>query len=516
MPIFKTVSPKVASLVLGHCFFLTALCSFAVSAPVNILPVGTSATLSDSVTGAGGKPGPSAALFAKPFYSCTRNFYVATTGNDSNSGTEASPWLTIQNADTSSRQAGDCINVAPGTYGANVVIQHGGDAPVPNGYVVYRCETLDGCHILAPGRGHLWGFKNGGNFVVVDGFELDGNNALQADGIADACFGSDFATYGVGNSTHHLWVINNIIHHCNLAGVGFNNKEWYYVINNTVYHNAWTSGYQGSGIGLVVVQCIETGNPSCASGKAYAGGTGTYVPSGMDLSFAPPFHIVVSGNNAYDNKIAENNPVACGAHTDGNGIIIDTFLDEATLTIVYPYQTLVMGNTAYANGGRGIHVFRASNVTVANNTAYGNGTDRCMNAYYLGDLSQSGGSNDVWINNIAQSVLTTTNPSCGKYCGERNAPFVAGNGAGIVDTSNIYSHNVTYGGLGVQLFDQDVGYFSCTNNRCNADPLLAKPGAANFALRSGSSAISYGQLESYLPTSAADAGACGSVVTTCP
>jgi hypothetical protein len=46
--------------------------------------------------------------------------------------------------------------------------------------------------------------------------------------------------------------------------------------------------------------------------------------------------------------------------------------------------------------------------------------------------------------------------------------------------------------------------------------LLAKPGAANFALRSGSSAISYGQLESYLPTSAADAGACASVVSTCP
>jgi parallel beta-helix repeat protein len=516
MSMFKILSPKAALIVIAHYFFLAVVGSFAVAATVDILPVGTSATLSDGINDAGRKPGPSPALFATPFYSCARNFYVSTTGNDSNSGSETSPWLTIQNADTSSRQAGDCINVAPGTYKADVVIEHGGNAPIPTGYVAYRCQTLDGCHVLAPGWGHLWGFKNGGNFVVVDGFELDGNNALQADGVADACFGSDFATYGVGNSTHHLWILNNIIHHCNLAGVDFNNKEWYYVINNTVYHNAWTSGYQGSGIGFVVVQCIEAGNPSCASGTSYAGGTGVYVPSGMDLSYAPPFHIVVSGNNVYDNKIAVNNPVACGAHTDGNGIIIDTFLDEATLAIVYPYQTLVRGNAAYANGGRGIHVFRASNVTVANNTAYGNGTDTCMNAYYLGDLSQSGGSNNVWINNVAQSVLTAANPGCGKYCGNRNAPFIAGNSAGIVDTGNTYSHNVTYGGLGIQLFDKDIANFSCTNNRCNADPLLAKPGAGNFALQSGSVAISYGQLESYLPTSAVDAGACSGVVATCP
>src|SRR5258708_27401632 len=67
-------------------------------------------------------PGPSQALFNQPFYTCVRNFYVATTGNDSNNGSAGSPWLTIQNADTSSRTGGDCINVAPGTYNASVLI----------------------------------------------------------------------------------------------------------------------------------------------------------------------------------------------------------------------------------------------------------------------------------------------------------------------------------------------------------------------------------------------------------
>jgi parallel beta-helix repeat protein len=461
-----------------------------------------------------GKPGPSNELYAAPFYSCTRTFYVATTGNDANPGTASSPWQTIQNADTASRQGGDCIMVAPGTYQARVLIQHGGSAPTPTGYVVYRCASLDLCHVLAPGGGHLWGFANT-NFVVVDGFEVDGNNALMTDGVADACFGSDAATYGTGKSSHHIWILNNIIHHCNLAGVSFNNKEWYYVIQNTVYHNSWTSGYQGSGISFVVVQCIEAGNSACATGDTYSGGTGTYVPSGMDLTFMAPFHNIVAGNVVYNNRIGADNPVQCGAHTDGNGIIMDTFADQATNTIVFPYQTLVDGNVSYGNGGRGIHVFRSSNVTVANNTVFGNGTDTCINAYVLGDLSQQGGSNDVWINNISQSVKTKPNVACGTYCGNRNSPLVAGDGGGVVDSNNTYSNNLTYGGIGVALFNNDTGYFSCTENKCNTEPMFASEKYKNLALRRISPAIGYSKSQSTIPP-ATSAGACADGVAQCP
>jgi hypothetical protein len=151
--------------------------------------------------------------------------------------------------------------VTPGTYQAKVLIRHGGTGPTATGYVVYRCQTLNACHILAPGGGHLRGFANAGDFVVIDGFELDGNNSPQTDGIADTCIGTDDATYGSGRSStragassHHIRALNNIIHHCNLAGVNLSGKEWYYTIHNTIYHNSFSSGYQGSGIGYVVVQ----------------------------------------------------------------------------------------------------------------------------------------------------------------------------------------------------------------------------------------------------------------------
>jgi parallel beta-helix repeat protein len=310
-------------------------------------------------------------------------------------------------------------------------------------------------------------------------------------------------------------VLNNIIHDCNLAGVGFNNKEWYYVIHNTVYNNAWTSGYQGSGIGLVVVQCIEKGVAQCASGNTYAGGTGTYTPSGMDLVYGKPFHIIVSGNVVYNNKIAANNPVGCGNHTDGNGIIMDTFFDETTLSIVYPYQSLVAGNVSFTNGARGVHVFRTSNVTVANNTVYGNGTDNCINGYYTGDLSMQGGSNNVWVNNVSQAVMSTNNAACGQYCGGRNSPLVAGDGAGVTSSNNTYSHNVLFGGLGVQLFDADVNYFSCSSNKCATDPQLINPTKTNFAIQLTSPAVGYGLPGYYLTGSPVDTGACSNVLATC-
>src|SRR5262249_25774 len=103
--------------------------------------------------GGANKPGPSSDLFNAPFYTCSRNFYVATTGSDTNTGTtQTSPWKTIQKADATI-QAGDCVNVLPGTYASGARISRGGNAPSPTGYVVYRCTQLDACIITDANRG---------------------------------------------------------------------------------------------------------------------------------------------------------------------------------------------------------------------------------------------------------------------------------------------------------------------------------------------------------------------------
>jgi hypothetical protein len=61
-------------------------------------------------------PGPSAALFASPYYTCSTNYYVSQTGNDTTgTGTSGNPWLTLAHANSqlATNTGGQCVNVAP-------------------------------------------------------------------------------------------------------------------------------------------------------------------------------------------------------------------------------------------------------------------------------------------------------------------------------------------------------------------------------------------------------------------
>src|SRR5262249_21135819 len=118
---------------------------------LSLIFLGILSTPADAQNGTVETPGPSATLFAAPFYSCARNCHAdATYGTDANGGTQDAPGRTIQRAD-SAVQAGDCVNVQPGTYPSGANITRGGNAPTPAGYVVYRCTELNACQITAAG-----------------------------------------------------------------------------------------------------------------------------------------------------------------------------------------------------------------------------------------------------------------------------------------------------------------------------------------------------------------------------
>jgi parallel beta-helix repeat protein len=218
---------------------------------------------------------------------------------------------------------------------------------------------------------------------------------------------------------------------------------------------------------------------------------------------------------------------------------MDTFLDGFSNTLTYPMQTLVVNNVSYYNGGRGIHVFRSSNVTVANNTVFNNLTDACIttNAWSPGELSQQGGANNLWLNNLSKPVQTAKSNTCS---------LLAGNGGGVIDTNDTYYNNV----LGTPestgsvaplvhscIYNNDAAYFSCSNNKCNTDPGWVSatagvasnssgspiggtwiPGTVNFALQSTSPAVGYVlPIGWFLPSQDnANAGACHQSLTTCP
>ena len=79
------------------------------------------------------------------------SFYVATTGNDSNPGTQASPWRTIQHAADTAR-AGSTVNVRGGIYEEVVSINASGNTS--DRFITFRSCPISGavivCVIISP------------------------------------------------------------------------------------------------------------------------------------------------------------------------------------------------------------------------------------------------------------------------------------------------------------------------------------------------------------------------------
>jgi hypothetical protein len=92
--------------------------------------------------------------------------------------------------------------------------------------------------------------------------------------------------------------------------------------------------------------------------------------------------------------------------------------------------------------------------------------------------------------------------------------------------SNVWSNNVSFGGAppygwgaeGNIMLAPDA--MNCATgadpNQCNVDPSFVSVTGENFALAPGSPAIGYGEIQTYLPDSAVDVGACASTLMTCP
>jgi hypothetical protein len=109
------------------------------------------------------------AAFGQP----NSSFYVATTGNDSNPGTQSAPWRTIQHAADTAR-AGSTVNVRDGIYEELVSINASGNAS--DGFITLRSypgETavLDAAHFTPSGRQAVLTIHNQ-SYVRIEGFEI--------------------------------------------------------------------------------------------------------------------------------------------------------------------------------------------------------------------------------------------------------------------------------------------------------------------------------------------------------
>jgi len=101
------------------------------------------------------------------------SFYVATTGNDSNLGTQAAPWRTVQHAADTAR-AGSIVYVRGGVYEELVSINASGNAS--DGFITFKSypgETavLDASHFTPSDRQGVLTIHNQ-SYVRIEGLEI--------------------------------------------------------------------------------------------------------------------------------------------------------------------------------------------------------------------------------------------------------------------------------------------------------------------------------------------------------
>lgn len=205
----------------------------------------------------------------------------------------------------------------------------------------------------------------------------------------------------INNQPHHIRILDNKVHNVSAGGIAAIEADYLTIDNNEVYNNSWYTVYGASGISV-------------------------FHPWNFDNTTG--YRNYIRNNKSYGNRLYVPWSSGCKI-TDGNGIIIDDFLNsQASSTIqgqVYTGRTLVANNVLFNNGGSGAHAFKGLKTDFVNNTAYQNsqsqGADNPVGEIYA---QQSDDINVV--NNIMRPIS-----------GEKTFTTNTGN-TNVAYTNNLY------------------------------------------------------------------------------
>lgn len=382
-------------------------------------------------------------------------YYVAMGGNDSNPGTEALPWASIQHA-ADSLLPGDTVYVKAGTYSEFVVAANSGSSGVPITYAASPGDvvTIDGEGITVPLYCGL--FYVTGSYITIDGFHVINSN--QAGILADGATG--------------IVIQHNHTYNTYSSGIGIWNSSYVTVDGNEV-QLACNDGGQ---------ECISLGSTDhfeVMNNVVHDGGPGTNGGEGIDPKDGSAFgsvhnNVVYHMNrlgfycDAWDkwtHDIEFYSNISYANHGYGYAVACE---NGGTLENIHIYNNVAYENylDGFAFGGWGnptTHALRSIDVT--NNTFYNNGT-----AYWGGCIS---------IENPDIQNIVVRNNAC-----SQNAFYQIRKDTNIT-TGYTVEYNLIDGYRGYE--DEIYG-----DNYVEGAAEFADPEGANFHLKAVSAAIDAG------------------------
>lgn len=297
-------------------------------------------------------------------------YYVDINGNDSNPGSEALPWRTIQKA-ANSLQAGDMVYVKQGTYNERVVPQNSGTATAYITYAAYpgHVVTIDGSNVILPQWSGLVDIQEI-HYIRISGFRIiNAGPWLNNAGI-------------LIDSSSNIIIENNYIYNTKSSGIGI-----------------WSSSYviaAGNEISL----CCNDGEQECISvagsdhfeikgNNVHHGGPGSNGGEGIDIKDGSHDGKVYKNNiynmkrvalyldawdkhtynvEVYQNRVYNNNSSGIAIASEMGGL-----LDNIKIYNNISYNNYYIG-LVIADWGGQVSSHPLNNIKIINNTFYGNGT----------------------------------------------------------------------------------------------------------------------------------------------
>jgi len=188
----------------------------------------------------------------------TYNLYVATTGSDSNAGTQSAPFLTIAAASRVAKPS-TTIHVAAGTYTGSFTTGATGTVTAP---IIYVSDVTQSAKIVGTGSGIAW--TNSGNYIQVNGFDISTSGSIGfystgSYGSIYNCVVHDIMLSGGASGDggaaidfigSHWTVYDNVIRNVDVARVtGDSSVQGIYIAGaNALVYNNLISGVAAYGI----------------------------------------------------------------------------------------------------------------------------------------------------------------------------------------------------------------------------------------------------------------------------
>jgi parallel beta-helix repeat protein len=298
------------------------------------------------------------------------DYYVSKSGSDSNPGTEAQPWKTIQKA-ANTLAAGDTVYIKAGTYKERVIPKNSGSSGKYITFTAYPGDTvsIDGSGITLPAYwGGLLDISNK-SYIKISGLRImnagpyDNNPGILVDHCSDITIENNY-TYNTTSSGIGVWDCSNIIIDNNEVEKACNDGEQecitvaitnnFEIKNNHVHHN---------GPGTMGGEGIDAKDGS-RNGKIYnnhlhhLNRLGIYV----DAWDKHTENIEVFRNIVHD--IYDNDGFTLASESGG-------LLENICIYNNIAYNCDICGLTISRNGESPTHPMK--NIKIINNTFYNNG-----------------------------------------------------------------------------------------------------------------------------------------------